>query len=100
MPISSHLAVPSYGAMALKRSVDALASIRPVLAVPSYGAMALKHTAGDRDAATTATCSPLLRGDGPETHELFQPWMLPHPLAVPSYGAMALKPCPVSPGGL
>src|SRR5712692_10207366 len=39
-----------------------------VLAVPSYGAMALKpEKHGTPAAAAKPTCSPLLRGDGPET---------------------------------
>ncbi len=37
------------------------------LAVPSYGAMALKRRHKSRDQAKQDTCSPLLRGDGPET---------------------------------
>ncbi len=37
------LAVPSYGAMALKRLLYAACCSGKNLAVPSYGAMALKH---------------------------------------------------------
>ncbi len=61
------LAVPSYGAMALKQRLPSPAAMRPpTLAVPSYGAMALKPAATAHAPAT---------------------------LAVPSYGAMALKHC-------
>ncbi len=62
-----HLAVPSYGAMALKHHGQLRPHNRPGLAVPSYGAMALKH------------------------HGQLRPHNRPG-LAVPSYGAMALKP--------
>jgi len=67
--IWSILAVPSYGAMALKHAVTAGRSNNLGLAVPSYGAMALKHGRENRN----------------------ENWS--H-LAVPSYGAMALKPRP------
>ncbi len=41
------LAVPSYGAMALKPRITHMPAIIPnALAVPSYGAMALKPTPG------------------------------------------------------
>src|SRR6266849_2231566 len=60
------LAVPSYGAMALKLCSDHQRSAARALAVPSYGAMALKPAATAHAPAT---------------------------LAVPSYGAMALKHC-------
>ncbi len=41
--VSSRLAVPSYGAMALKRWFLLFLLVCNILAVPSYGAMALKH---------------------------------------------------------
>src|SRR5713226_2578652 len=61
------LAVPSYGAMALKREHIGYQAAGEVLAVPSYGAMALKQRAYNYARGAKATCSPLLRGDGPET---------------------------------
>jgi len=61
------LAVPSYGAMALKRRCDAASQAAASLAVPSYGAMALKPSMMRKRTASKFTCSPLLRGDGPET---------------------------------
>src|SRR6266849_7011543 len=112
------LAVPSYGAMALKHRLRAIRlAAYQALAVPSYGAMALKHEFSNVVSFTSPACSPLLRGDGPETK--VQTW--PNtaascacspllrgdgpetlatcggtvnfpPLAVPSHGAMALKP--------
>ena len=64
--LHNSLAVPSYGAMALKRNAHPQKHTNHALAVPSYGAMALK---------------PLV------SNVLY----LPLTLAVPSYGAMALK---------
>ncbi len=62
-----------------------------LLAVPSYGAMALKQLRKLRALLPRSACSPLLRGDGPETR--LAPGEDPRArnLAVPSYGAMALK---------
>ncbi len=37
------------------------------LAVPSYGAMALKPATDEQYREWQLSCSPLLRGDGPET---------------------------------
>ena len=74
MTIGAGLAVPSYGAMALKRIYCPCSSLTDGLAVPSYGAMALK----------------------PRVPHPLAPSQVP--LAVPSYGAMALKPPSVAPG--
>ncbi len=62
------LAVPSYGAMALKPQQH-FPQLGPStsLAVPSYGAMALKLSLQVNNEFAFASCSPLLRGDGPET---------------------------------
>jgi len=61
------LAVPSYGAMALKRVYPHWSDGTFPLAVPSYGAMALKPQSTRWTRKESAS------------------------LAVPSYGAMALK---------
>ncbi len=63
----SKLAVPSYGAMALKHFLVGWSRSEANLAVPSYGAMALKHQDENGEQHERCTCSPLLRGDGPET---------------------------------
>src|SRR6266852_5021585 len=64
------LAVPSYGAMALKQRLPSPAAMRPpTLAAPSYGAMALKLPRCTVRPMISITCSPLLRGDGPETRD-------------------------------
>src|SRR6266852_5260169 len=66
---SKGLAVPSYGAMALKQPSGITLVLRPRgLAVPSYGAMALKpQRKSIARGSAWHSCSPLLRGDGPET---------------------------------
>ncbi len=61
------LAVPSYGAMALKPVRPGLSDRHAQLAVPSYGAMALKLANNTSSVTMKVACSPLLRGDGPET---------------------------------
>src|SRR6266849_4104621 len=54
--------------MALKRWQTLEWLRAPDLAVPSYGAMALnRHTKPGCRQANQSSCSPLLRGDGPET---------------------------------
>src|SRR5713226_6432319 len=93
------LAVPSYGAMALKLQVDVNGVSGRTLAVPSYGAMALKPWVEPGQHKLRPTCSPLLRGDGPETWKLDVWHDLLDDLAVPSYGAMALKPLAPANGG-
>ena len=63
-----NLAVPSYGAMALKPHKSCKRALEAAgLAVPSYGAMALKRAIARQHARDKISCSPLLRGDGPET---------------------------------
>ncbi len=64
---ASDLAVPSYGAMALKRQWGVAPQSERRLAVPSYGAMALKPGHVRPAKIVKTSCSPLLRGDGPET---------------------------------
>ncbi len=54
--------------MALKHFISTLDQIEvPPLAVPSYGAMALKLVLFHQFGKQPTPCSPLLRGDGPET---------------------------------
>jgi hypothetical protein len=61
------LAVPSHGALSLKRAAPHAALYFGVLAVPSHGALSLKPVPGVRRLYRVNPCSPLTRGSIPET---------------------------------
>src|SRR5436305_714120 len=65
--VCRHLAVPSDGATALKHLGFELRLVCLQLAVPSDGATALKPAGSRALSDWRSPCSPLRRGNGPET---------------------------------
>ena len=85
------LAVPSFGASAVKEpSSPRSPRVATPLAVPSFGASAVKVSLTASDLTSISPCSPLIRGERCEGRLLSHPPMRLN-LAVPSFGASAVK---------